>query len=183
MKINRLWKKLSSRIVYKNKWMSVREDKVIRPDGKKGIFGVVEKDTFIVVIPLFKNKIALVSQYRYPVRAQSLEFPEGHREGSKEGIKEVATRELMEETGLSSTKLRKLGTLWLAPGHNTQKYIVFIAENCTRGKRVLEGSEKDMKTEFYTLAEVKKMVQKGIIKDSPTIASLMLFLLNSQVSQ
>jgi len=31
------WKKLGSKAIYKNPWITVREDKVIRPDGKKGM--------------------------------------------------------------------------------------------------------------------------------------------------
>ncbi|NLF58413.1 MAG: DNA mismatch repair protein MutT, partial [Candidatus Hydrogenedens sp.] len=36
------WKTLGSRVVYRNPWITVREDEVIRPDGLPGIYGVVE---------------------------------------------------------------------------------------------------------------------------------------------
>lgn len=35
-------KTLSSKIVYENKWMRVREDKIQPPSGAEGMFGVVE---------------------------------------------------------------------------------------------------------------------------------------------
>lgn len=174
---NNSWKKLSTKVVYRNKWMKVMEDEVIFPSGEKGIFGVVEKDPFVVIIPFVENKIALVKQYRYPIESYSWEFPEGLQERASEDIKEAAKRELHEETGLLAEDLKELGTLWLAPGHNTQQYTVFVTKDCKWGEKDLEESEKDMVTEMFTLEEVKEMIIKGIIKDSPTIASLNLYLL------
>ena len=36
------WQALDSRVVYENRWIRVREDAVVRPDGGEGIYGVVE---------------------------------------------------------------------------------------------------------------------------------------------
>jgi hypothetical protein len=36
------WRTVGRRTVYRNPWLSVREDRVIRPDGTEGIYGVVE---------------------------------------------------------------------------------------------------------------------------------------------
>jgi len=43
---------LSSQVVYQNKWMVVREDKIRRPSGLEGIYGKVEKPDFVAIIPL-----------------------------------------------------------------------------------------------------------------------------------
>ena len=43
---------LSSREVYRNYWMRVREDEILRSNGKKGIYGVVEKDDAAIIIPI-----------------------------------------------------------------------------------------------------------------------------------
>ncbi len=51
MKINGAWKIKASREKYKNHWIRVREDKVIRPDGKDGIFGIVEMCKGACVLP------------------------------------------------------------------------------------------------------------------------------------
>ena len=42
---------LETRTVYQNAWMTVREDLVGRPDGTTGIYGVVDKADFALVIP------------------------------------------------------------------------------------------------------------------------------------
>jgi len=172
------WETLSTKVVYKNNWMSVREDKVILPNGKKGVYGVVEKNAFVIVIPFVENKVALVEQYRYPVKSKSWEFPEGLKDKTKENLRDAAIRELREETGLLANKLEEIGTLWLAPGYSNQHYTVFVSRECIQENNRLEGSETDMKVGFFTLEEVKEMVKKGIIKDSPTIAAFSLYLLS-----
>ena len=70
----------ASRIVYENRWMRVREDAIRRRDGSAGIYGVVEKADFVVVVPVEADgSIHLVQQFRYPVGARFWEFPQGMR--------------------------------------------------------------------------------------------------------
>lgn len=68
---------LGSREVYRNAWMRVREDQVRRADGSAGVFGVVDKPDFALVIPRDGHGLWLVEQYRYPVRRRAWEFPQG----------------------------------------------------------------------------------------------------------
>ncbi len=42
MKESNPWKKIATQLIYENPWLRLREDKVIRPDGTPGIYGVVE---------------------------------------------------------------------------------------------------------------------------------------------
>jgi ADP-ribose pyrophosphatase len=39
----------STRLVYDNRWMRVREDTILRRDGSIGVCGVVEKPDFVVL--------------------------------------------------------------------------------------------------------------------------------------
>ncbi len=61
---------LGSRRMYTNAWMSVREDDVQRFDGSPGIYGVVDKPDYALIIPLDGDRVHLVEQYRYPVGAR-----------------------------------------------------------------------------------------------------------------
>lgn len=67
--------RLSSHEVYRNPWMTVREDRVRRADGSTGIYGVVDKPDFALVLPRFQGGFWLVEQYRYPVDRRAWEFP------------------------------------------------------------------------------------------------------------
>jgi ADP-ribose pyrophosphatase len=58
-------KTLESKVVYENKWMRVKEDRIRRASGAEGIFGVVEKPDFVVIIPISNGCVHLVEQYRY----------------------------------------------------------------------------------------------------------------------
>src|SRR5215211_6451277 len=98
------WLTVSSRQVYDNSWISVREDQVIRPDGEPGIYGAVHyKNTAVGILPFEDGEIYLVGQYRYVLERYSLEIPEG---GCPEGedVLAAAQRELEEETGLRAAK-------------------------------------------------------------------------------
>ena len=50
------WQTLSSTRTYENPWISVREDQVIDPSGKSGIYGVVSpKNLALGVLPIFDD--------------------------------------------------------------------------------------------------------------------------------
>ncbi|MDT7649201.1 MAG: hypothetical protein QOI36_607, partial [Pseudonocardiales bacterium] len=92
---------ISSRQVYANSWMTVREDAVRRPDGSNGIYGVVDKPTFALVIPRDGDRLHMVEQFRYPVGRRRWEFPAGTAPGRADiDPADLAAQELREETGL-----------------------------------------------------------------------------------
>src|ERR1700731_4898608 len=97
-----------SRIVYGNRWMRVREDRIERTNGTPGLYSVVEKLDYSLIIPRDDEGVFLVEQYRYPVRSRYWEFPQGTWEDRPEADPlEVAREELEAETGLlSMAKLR-----------------------------------------------------------------------------
>jgi len=69
---------ISTRFVYENRWMRVREDTIRRRDGSTGIYGVVEKSDFVVIVPVEDDgQVHLVEQYRYPVKGRYWELPQG----------------------------------------------------------------------------------------------------------
>ena len=76
-------KQLNSKIVYQNKWMLVREDKIQRYSGAEGIYGVVEKTDFALIIPVQKDQIYIVEQYRYPAGKRFWELPQGSLESQE----------------------------------------------------------------------------------------------------
>src|ERR1700689_1647377 len=103
---------LSSREVYRNRWMRGREDEVLRSSGKKGICGVVEKDGAAIILPIEKGRVWLVEQFRYTIQERALELPQGGWEMQVENPEELARAELKEELGLEAKKMTYFGTLW-----------------------------------------------------------------------
>ena len=102
---------LSSREVYRNPWMVVREDAVRCLDGSEGIYGVVEKPDFALVLPRGDGGFWMVEQFRYPVGRRAWEFPQGSSADAEvRDTESLARDELAEETGLRAGSLRYLGT-------------------------------------------------------------------------
>ncbi len=71
--------RVASREVYRNNWLTLREDDIRRPDGSTGIYAVVDKPTYALVIPRDGDRFHLVEQFRYPARPAALGVSAGHR--------------------------------------------------------------------------------------------------------
>lgn len=165
-------KQLSTKTVYKNKWMKVREDDVEFPNGSKGIYGVVEKPDFVMVVPYENNGFYLVKQFRYPVGKSYWEFPQGSYENNPNiDPIELAKGELEEETGLIAGKIKKIGYLYLAYGYCNQGFHIFLVENFEKREQKLEESEQGMEMSFFTVIQFEQMIAKGEIMDAPSISA------------
>ena len=168
----------SSREVYRNPWIRVREDAVERDDGSAGVYGVVEKPHFGLVIPAERDGFWLVEQFRHPLGRRAWEFPQGTWTAGQGGAAEDLGRaELAEETGLRAAEFRHLGHLDLAPGLSTQEFDVWLATGLTPGPTAREATEADMRTAFVPEAEFRAMVGDGRFTDGPSLAAYSLLLL------
>src|SRR5277367_1381778 len=65
---------LASREIYRNPWMRLREDEILRSNGKRGIYGVVDKDDCAIILPIDNDRIWLVEQFRYTIQQRALEL-------------------------------------------------------------------------------------------------------------
>jgi ADP-ribose pyrophosphatase len=165
-------KKLSSREIYRNKWMVLREDKIERVDGSQGIYGVVTKPDFSLIIPVEGECFHLVEQFRYPVQGRYLEFPQGTWEERPEATPEaVAAGELREETGLIAGRMTYLGHLFVAYGFVNQGMHVFLAEGLTQGERSLTPEEADLVCRKVPIEEFDRLIARGEIKDIASLAA------------
>jgi 8-oxo-dGTP pyrophosphatase MutT (NUDIX family) len=165
--------------VYRNPWITVREDAVVRDDGSTGVYGVVEKPHFGLVIAAERDGFWLVEQFRHPLGRRAWEFPQGTWGAGDDGTpEELARAELAEETGLRATGLRHLGHLDLAPGLSTQEFDVWLATGLTTGPTAREATEADMRHEFVPEAELRAMIRDGRFTDGPSLAAYSLLLLH-----
>jgi 8-oxo-dGTP pyrophosphatase MutT (NUDIX family) len=167
------WKTLSSRVVYENPWIGVREDAVIRPDGTPGIYGVVHfKNRAIGVLPVDRDgTIWLVGQHRYPLDAYSWEIPEGGCPIT-ESPEETARRELREETGLLTGRLELVATSHLSNSVSDELGYIFRATELTEGADEQEGSERIM-VRRVKWDEAWRMVKAGEITDSMSVIAIL----------
>jgi hypothetical protein len=169
---------LETRTVYRNAWMTVREDLVARADGTTGAYGVVDKPDFALVVPRERGGLWLVEQYRYPIRGRAWEFPQGSWAGEPRGDEYALARaELSEETGLVAEEIVHLGHLFGAYGFCSQGFDVFRATGLIARHPNREPTEQDMVHRFVTDAGFVTMVGAGDIVDAATIAGYALLVL------
>lgn len=171
-------RQVSSREIYRNRWMSLREDVIERPDGSRGIYSVVDKPDFALVIPYERGGFHLVQQYRYPIGGRYWEFPQGTFGVGKAGSSlDLARVELAEETGLTAAVLTHLGHLYCSHGTSSQACDVYLATDLTAGDPDLEIEEQDMIQRWVSRDDFKAMIHAGEIKDDSSLAAYTLFLL------
>jgi 8-oxo-dGTP pyrophosphatase MutT (NUDIX family) len=170
------WQTVSSEEVYDNPWIHVREDRVIRPDGEPGIYGVVHyKNIAVGVLPIEEDHIYLVGQYRYPLESYSWEIPEG---GCPEGEEPLlaARRELKEETGLEARRWRRLGEAYLSNSVADEYAVWFLATGLVPGDPRPEGTER-LSVRRVPLREALTMALDGEITDALSLLAIMSYAL------
>ncbi|MBC7546078.1 MAG: NUDIX hydrolase [Candidatus Sericytochromatia bacterium] len=166
------WQTLSTRRVYDNPWIGVREDQVLRPDGEPGIYGVVEfKNLAIGIVPVDENGYTwLVGQYRYTMDEYTWEIPAGGCPPGETPL-ETAVRELAEEVGLTATRWTSLGPVQLSNSCTAERGEIFLAEGLTMGESAPEGSEV-LQIEKIPLQRALDMAHDGRIADGVSIIGL-----------
>jgi 8-oxo-dGTP pyrophosphatase MutT (NUDIX family) len=171
---------LSSREVYRNHWMRVREDEILRSNGQKGVYGVVEKDDSAIILPIDGDCIWLVEQFRYPIGEQALELPQGGWEMEIDDPEELARGELREELGLEAARMDYLGSLWIAYGFTRQRQHVFVATGLKQVASEPDAEEHDLIVHRLTVAEFEEKILAGEIRDNCTVSAWGLYLLWKQ---
>jgi len=168
---------LSSREVYRNHWMRVREDEILRSNGQKGIYGVVDKDEAAIILPIDGDRVWLVSQFRYTIQQRALELPQGGWEQEIDNAEELARGELREETGLKAAQMTRLGFVWIAYGFTRQKQHVFLATGLTQSATDRDAEEHDLQVHSLSITEFEQKMLSGEIADASTLAAWALYLM------
>lgn len=168
---------LSSREIYRNPWMRLREDEILRSNGKRGIYGVVEKHEAAIILPIEGERIWLVEQFRYTIKQRALELPQGSWESAIDNPEELARGELKEETGLRAENMTYLGSHWIAYGFLRQRQHVFLATGLSQAEREPDDEEHDIVVRNLPIREFEQMMIDGAVCDGCTLAAWALYLM------
>lgn len=163
---------MGTRVVYKNPWIAVHEDRVIQPDGKKSIYGTVDFKSGSTIVALDKKgRVLLAYEYRYGGSRYSYECVSGGREKG-ETFLAAAKRELAEEAGLIAKYWKPFGCVELPTSiMNFQEYL-FLARDFTKTKKSHEGTEV-IRLRWVPLAKAYQMVCDGTITHAGTIVLIL----------
>lgn len=167
------WTTLSSKAIYQNPWIKVREDQVLNPKGGNGIYGVVSmKNKAIGIIPIDDEGYTyLVGQYRYPLNEYSWEIPMGG--GLIENdILESAKRELQEETGFTAARWTNICRLHTSNSVTDEEGFVFLAQELKAGETAFEETE-ELHIKRVLFSEAVRMALNNEITDAISVAGIL----------
>ena len=166
------WKTVSTRPIYQNRCLSLREDLVELPNGRTTIYGVVSCGECVGILPfLDPDTVLLVRQYRYVACRATWEMPTGGVHAG-ESVEMAAQRELAEETGCSAARLTHVST------YHTSKSVMDETAHLFLGEEMVKLTLPPDETEFietrpFPFPEVMRMVRSGEIVDSMTIIAVL----------
>ena len=178
------WHVESSETVYDNPWIRVREDRVVRPDQARGIYGVVEvkRPAVFVVALTDDDEVWLVTVDRHTT-GTSVELPAGGCEEGDDPL-DAARRELAEEVGLAAQDWAELGSIDALNGVCRAPGSVFLARSLGpapgRDAAALTASEQHREgisqARPVPVAEVLGLVARGEVRDAESLAALLIAL-------
>lgn len=170
------WKTVNSRLIFDNKWLKVRQEKVRLPDGTLlDDYYMWEEGEVVMIIPITrKEKYVLVKQYKHGAKEVMIEFPAGFVEDN-ESLEAAARRELLEETGYRAHQLIYLQYFLNNPTKVRGRLHLFLAPNLkSQGKKKFDIAE-EIEVLEKSEDEVAKMIKTGQIKVTGTISAFSIF--------
>ena len=160
--------------IYNGRILDFEVDRVRLPSGAEVEREVVRHKGAVVVLPLHENgRVELVRQYRYPPDAILIELPAGKLDpGENPG--ECAMRELAEETGWRATEIHELGSFFTTPGFSDEILHAFVATGLAPAPDVVPDPDEAIENVTMTVDETLEAGRDGRIRDSKTLAVLLL---------
>jgi ADP-ribose pyrophosphatase len=190
---------LSSRISYQGPVFSVTTDEVEEPGGVRARRDVIRHSGSIVILAVDepagrhpsqalkhhdskshapKKKatkceplVLLERQYRHAAQSMMWELPAGRIDDGETALT-AAKRELLEETGYSARRWKRILHFYVSPGFLDETMTIYLAQGLKAGKAQPEADERIV-TRFFSLSEAKQMAVGGRIRDAKTIAGIL----------
>ena len=159
--------------IYEGRVLDLDVDDVEEPGGIRGRREVVRQRGSVAALPVHEDgRVVLVRQYRYAVDEQVWELPAG-RIDPGETPEEGARRELEEEVGLRPRSLEALLVFWTTPGFCDEVMHLYRATGLESVPPRPEADES-IEAATFTLAEARKMMVRGEIREAKTVVALLL---------
>jgi ADP-ribose diphosphatase len=161
------WKILKRTDVYRDPWIELTRDDVIRPDGQPGSHCIVRLKPGVSVLPLDDARMTyLTEEFHYAVGRLTIEAVSGGIDGG-EDAERTARRELAEELGITAGEWIDLGTCDPFTSVVTSPTRLYLARGLSFGAASQEGTEliRCLKVPFD---EAVEMVLDGRITHAPS---------------
>lgn len=166
---------VTSKIAYRGPAFWVTTDQVVEPSGVRTRRDIVHHSGSVVILVADDSrpepKILLERQYRHAAQQYLWELPAGRKEQGEDELV-AAKRELLEETGYSATKWKRILRFFASPGFLAEPMSVFLAQGLSKGKAQPEADEV-ISMRLVPLSGVVRMINHGKVRDAKTICSVL----------
>ncbi len=161
----RPWKILSSERVLNAVHLKVRREQVELPDGSiVPDYYIIENRGWVGIVPITEDgRFIINKQYKHGIGLEVLEFPAGGIDDDEENPVLTAHRELMEETGCSTTpeQMEFLSHMLANPSGAKTEIWWYIAHNVRKtGTQKIDPGEV-IENFLVTPAELLELIHKG----------------------
>jgi ADP-ribose pyrophosphatase len=161
--------------VYKGDFIDIYEDEVLVLENQnkaKRIYAKHPGGASILALSR-DNKILLVTQYRYPIKGESIEIPAGKKDSKEEDGLRCAKRELEEETGYNSDDITLLFKTYPCIGYSDEILDIYIAKNIYKIDNPKQADEDEfINVFFYDQEQAKQLLATEKIMDAKTLIAL-----------
>ena len=166
------WKIVQSRKIYRDPWIGVRVDDVIRPDGKPGIHSIIDIKPGVCVLAIdAERNVHLTEEFHYAVGRVTLEGVSGGIEAGETPL-QSAQRELREELGILADQWSDLGGLDPFTANVVSPLRLFLAAGLTFTDTQHDGTELIRRLRV-PIDEAMRMLADGRITHGPTCVLLL----------
>jgi 8-oxo-dGTP pyrophosphatase MutT (NUDIX family) len=172
------WKVLDSQYLARERWYTVRVDRVQIPSGTIiPKYWISEYPPWVNVVALTADdQVVLIRQYRHGIGAVHWEIPAGTTDPEDTSMESAARRELLEETGYRGGTWSLLMTLSANPALQNNLTYTFLAEGVTPGPASPDASE-DIRVHLVPVADVERLLETDGFLQALHAAPLLKFLL------
>ena len=135
-------------------------------------------DIVAVIAVTPQDELLLVEQFRPPVNARVIELPAG-LVGDVDGddsIEEAGRRELLEETGFSAGRVRRVFRGPISAGLSTEILTIVLAESLAEEGPGGGVDGEDIQVHRVKLSEVKSWLDGQSVMVDPKVYSALVFL-------
>lgn len=168
---------ISTHAIHHGRVIDVVVDTVRFPDGTLGELDIVRHPGACAVLPFLGDptgadpSLLMIRQYRHAAGGWLLEIPAGRLDPG-EAPEDCARRELLEETGCTTSHLELLTTILTTPGFSDERIHLFMAAGLTAGVARREADEF-IEPQVLALSEALGKIRTGEIADGKTIIAIL----------
>jgi ADP-ribose pyrophosphatase len=166
---------LSRKLVYQGPVFWVTSEQVIEPSGVRVLREVVRHTGSVVILATLDGsgepQVLLERQYRHAADSYLWELPAGRIDKGEKALA-AAKRELIEETGYTASRWKKILKFYASPGFVAEPMTVFWARGLKPGTAQPEADEV-IEQKLVPLTQAVRMVLLGTIRDAKTICGVL----------